>query len=154
MKQAGVLREAWQKGKVRKKTLQPRRATKCHIALSGGYMFKDWATCTKNNPKTFPTRRLNWGLLIRRSSRSSRKRWINACLLPSLWLNVEKSSDRGKHMPFAPCDKHIKSSSQEKASLLAAVVCRRCQMELEDKTMAENEKEARCRQQQQKKSHK
>ena len=40
-------------------------------------------------------------------------------------------------MPFVPCGKHIKSSSQEKASLLAAVVLTRCQQEPEDKTMEE-----------------
>lgn len=37
-------------------------------------------------------------------------------------------------MSFAPCDKHIKSSSQDKASLLAAVVSTGCQEEPEDKT--------------------
>lgn len=45
----------------------------------------------------------------------------------------------GKHMPFAPCDKHIKSSSQEKASLLAAVVSARRQEEPEDKNSEEGE---------------
>lgn len=41
-------------------------------------------------------------------------------------------------MPFVPSDKHIKSSSQEKVALLAAVVSTQCQEEPEDITMQEN----------------
>lgn len=43
-------------------------------------------------------------------------------------------------MPFVPYDKHIKSSSQEKASLLAAVVSTHCQQVPEDKTMEGNKR--------------
>jgi len=43
-------------------------------------------------------------------------------------------------MPSAPCDKHIKSSSQEKASSLAAAVAARCQEEPEDETKEEEVK--------------
>lgn len=39
-------------------------------------------------------------------------------------------------MPLVLCDKHIKSSSQENAFLLAAVVSTQCQQVPEDKTMA------------------
>ena len=62
------------------------------------------------------------------SARTSSRSLINECL----------RSWTGKHMPFAPSDKHIKSSSQEKGTLLAAVASTQSQGEPEDKTMEDN----------------
>lgn len=64
---------------------------------------------------------------------------MNKCMSHTFSLaKYCESSSEGKHMLFAPCDKHIKSSSQEKASLLAAVVSAQCQQEPEEKTMEGN----------------
>lgn len=61
---------------------------------------------------------------------------MNTCMSPTFCLDEYwESNNEGKHMPFVPCDEHIKSSSQEKASLLAAVVWAQCQQEPQDKTM-------------------
>lgn len=95
----------------------------------------------ENNPETFPT----WCLTIfvhllmtLAPEPSGNDELIRAPY--SSQAEYWESSNRGKHMLFVPCDKHIKSSSQEKASLLAAVVWTRCQQEPEDKTMEENKR--------------
>lgn len=104
------------------------------------YFKENYTSHTETTPKHFHLGAKPYLLICSRLPHQNLQEMINKCMPPTWsWAEyLESSSNRGKHMPFVPSDKHIKSSSQEKVALLAAVVSTQCQEEPEDITTQEN----------------